>query len=324
MVRVRRGGKWISPWGKTFAAATPWPPAGPTQVISDSEHGINCVVFPETRGRAAFAMVTFLFWNIHKRPLQDLIVALAREHEVDVIMLAECRLPEHVLLEGLNEGEAHYHFAHGLCEAVRVFTRFSSEFLVPRFESDRISLRHLTLPACIEVLLAIVHLPSKLHFSEKSMAFECVALSKKIREQEAALGHSRTVVVGDLNMNPFEDGVTGTEGLHAVMSREVASRGSRTVQERPYPFFYNPMWSRFGDRPDGPPGTYYYDRSEHVTYFWNIFDQVLIRPELVPRLDSDGPTVLSKVGGTSLLAPDGRPDQRGASDHLPILFRLTL
>jgi endonuclease/exonuclease/phosphatase family metal-dependent hydrolase len=269
-------------------------------------------------------MVTFLFWNIRKRPLQNLILALAKDNQVDVIMLAECHLPEQVLLETLNKDNAEYHFAYGECPAVRVFTRFNSDFLVRRYESERVSLRYLTLPACIEVLLAIVHLPSKLYFSDDSMAFECVALAKKVREQEGALGHSRTVIVGDLNMNPFEAGVASTEGLHAVMSRQVAARGSRTVQDRPYPFFYNPMWGRFGDRTDGPPGTYYYERSEHVTYFWNIFDQVLVRPALLPTLDSDGPKVLTNAGGTSLLAPDGKPDWRGGSDHLPILFSLNL
>jgi lipoyl(octanoyl) transferase len=64
------------------------------------------------------------------------------------------------------------------------------------------------------------------------------------------------------------------------------------------------MWGYFGDALDGPPGTYYDSRSEPVTYFWNIFEQVLIRPTLldafVPAslkiLDSDGDeTLLTKL-----------------------------
>jgi hypothetical protein len=269
-------------------------------------------------------MVTFLFWNIHKRPLQELIAALANDHQVDVIMLAECRLPEQVLMQTLNTGKAQYHFAHGVCGAVRVFTRFDSRFLAPRYEGERVSLRRLTLPSCVEVLLAIVHLPSKFYFSEDTVALECAALSMRIREQEAALGHSRTVVVGDFNMNPFDAGVASPDGLNAVMSRQVAARGSLMVGDRSYPFFYNPMWSRFGDRADGPPGTYYSERTERVTHFWNVYDQVLIRPELVPRLDPRGAEVLTMAGSTPLVTPDGKPDRESASDHLPILFRLNL
>jgi hypothetical protein len=110
-------------------------------------------------------------------------------------------------------------------------------------------------------------LPSRLHFSDESMIFECANLAKMIEDQEEAWGHWRTILLGDLNVNPFEIGVVGTGGLHAVMSRDVASRGSRTVQSREYDFFYNPMWAHFGDRQGGVPGTYYYDKAEHVATF---------------------------------------------------------
>jgi hypothetical protein len=128
--------------------------------------------------------------------------------------------------------------------------------------------------------------------------------------------------MGDLNVNPFEAGMVGTGGLHAVMSREVASRGSRTVQAREYDFFYNPMWAHFGDRQNGPPGTYYYDKAEHVTYFWNIFDQILVRPALLEGLGSESVRILTSVKGLSLLGPGGRPDRAVASDHLPVLLDL--
>ena len=107
-----------------------------------------------------------------------------------------------------------------------------------------------------------------------------------------------------------------------MMSREVASRGSRTVQAREYDFFYNPMWAHFGDRQNGPPGTYYYDKAEHVTYFWNIFDQILVRPALLEGLGSESVRILTSVKGLSLLGPGGRPDRAVASDHLPVLLDL--
>ena len=59
-------------------------------------------------------------------------------------------------------------------------------------------------------------------------------------EQEQQAGHPRTVLVGDFNMNPFESGMVGAAALHSAMSRQVWSRGSRTVKGHEYPFFYNP------------------------------------------------------------------------------------
>lgn len=230
---------------------------------------------------------------------------------------------DRTVLTHLNAAHVRYELWPGLCDYLTFFAAFDAGFLVPAFESARVSIRRLALPARQEILLAAAHLPSRLHFSDESMIFECTNLARMIREQEVASGHQRTILLGDLNVNPFEVGVVGTGGLHAVMSRQVASRGSRTVQSREYDFFYNPMWGHFGDRSGGVPGTYYYDRAEHVTYFWNIFDQVLVRPALLSGLASDGVRVLTSAGGASLLGPGGLPNRSIGSDHLPLLTELS-
>jgi hypothetical protein len=143
-----------------------------------------------------------------------------------------------------------------------------------------------------------------------------------ITAEEDKVGHRRTVLVGDFNMNPFEAGLVGAAGLHSVMSRQVASRLVRTVQDREYRFFYNPMWSHFGDSKRKTAGSYYYDNSEQVNYFWNMFDQVLMRPELAERFDPGELSIVASVGSDSLVRADGRPDGTRYSDHLPIIFRM--
>ncbi len=123
-------------------------------------------------------------------------------------------------------------------------------------------------------------------------------------------------------MNPFETGVVSAAGMHAVMDRNVAQRGTRIVQDREYPFFYNPMWRFFGDGTPGPSGTCYYPRSEHKVYFWNIFDQVLVRPALLDRFRLDDLAVIDHTGEESLLTETGIPSRKLGSDHLPVLFGL--
>jgi hypothetical protein len=88
--------------------------------------------------------------------------------------------------------------------------------------------------------------------------------------------------------------------------------------------FYNPMWSLFGDWSPGPAGTYYYSNSEHRVFFWNIFDQVLIRPDLLDRFSNEELKVLDSDGNVSFLSPRGVPNVKLGSDHLPILFKLEL
>jgi hypothetical protein len=125
-------------------------------------------------------------------------------------------------------------------------------------------------------------------------------------------------------MNPFEKGLVTANGLNAVSSRQVASRGSRKVLSRQYPFFFNPMWGHFGDRPGHPPGSYYYERAEMVNYYWNVFDQVMVRPDIMDRCDGEGVKILTKAGDASLLRDDGIPNSKDFSDHLPLLFEIEL
>jgi hypothetical protein len=264
-------------------------------------------------------VTTFLFWNLARKPLEDLVVNIVREESVDVVILAECEISLPTLLRRLGS----FHLGAGFCRRIKILTRFSSKFLTPVFESERVSIRRLALPKRVEVLLAAVHLPSKLYFSGASQAGECAVLAKHIAEQERLAGHRRTILVGDFNMNPFEVGLISASGLHGVMSRSVARQGVRAIQGRSYPFFYNPMWNHLGDDRE-PAGTYYYERAEHVNYFWNVFDQVLVRPDLMDNLKPGRVAILTKAGGRSLLTNEGRPDKLTASDHLPVLFVLDL
>jgi hypothetical protein len=125
-------------------------------------------------------------------------------------------------------------------------------------------------------------------------------------------------------MNPFESGMVSAAGLHAVMDRRIAREGSRVVQGREYPFFYNPMWGLLGDGSRGPAGTFFHRHAEQEAYFWNMFDQVLVRPALLDRFDFKDLAILDDTGAEPLVKDSGVPDRDVGSDHLPVLFRLNL
>ena len=268
-------------------------------------------------------MTTFLFWNIGGKRLEDVIARLVSYYEIDVLILVESSIPTPALLRALQKQKAAYQHCPSLCEKVQIFADFSSRFIKPVHDEDRLTIRHLRLPGQTDVLLAACHFPSKLHWSYQSQAQECTVLAAQIKMVEEQVGHSRTVLVGDLNMNPFEDGVVSAIGLHAVMCRHVAQRHTRIVQSRAYPFFYSPMWSLLGDASPGPSGTYYYAGSEPIVYFWNMFDQVLLRPALLDRFSNQDLEILTSVEETSFLSESGIPGTY-ASDHLPVRFKLRL
>jgi hypothetical protein len=272
------------------------------------------------------ARTCFLFWNVHRMPVAPLVAALVNDYGVDLAILLEDAMPED-LEAALNSNDIGPFLSHeDRGTKFRLYARSSLGRLHLAFGNDNgnLAMWRLASPDRREITLVVAHGPTKLFASGDSQAMECSLIADAIRHQERKVGHTRTVLVGDLNMNPFESGVVGANGLHAVMSQTVARKMARTVNGVSYPFFYNPMWSRMGDGSAGPCGTFYYERAEHVVYFWNTFDQVLLRPELLDCFDFKRLVVPTKAGQTPLVTGDGRPNRKLASDHLPVVFELDL
>ncbi len=157
-------------------------------------------------------------------------------------------------------------------------------------------------------------------------------VAQDVRTVEGDVGHSRTVLVGDPNMNPFEGGLVQTTAFHAVMTRHLTDVVVRHEARDGYPVFYNPMWSCLGDRPASriqprgrrrPPGTYYFDNTnDRANVFWQMFDQVLLRPELMEQLTHL--EILAGDGTEEFVTAEGKPRAGLISDHLPVLFELNL
>jgi endonuclease/exonuclease/phosphatase (EEP) superfamily protein YafD len=268
--------------------------------------------------------LSFVFWNLNGKPLWDSLASIVMRHDIDIVMLAECpEEPTEVcrLLEERTKKQ--FHFAPGPLGKLQLLTKFPESALTPVFDNraGRLTIRRLRLDdPRIDILVAVVHLPSKLHYSDNDQLSFAIEIVRDINDYERRFPNARTIIVGDFNMNPFEQGIVSAMGLHAVMTRAIAEGESRTVSARDYRYFYNPMWSCFGDRSEGPAGTYYYRKSTPISYFWNIFDQVLLRPEIMHWLKEL--RILDHDGSTSLLNERGRPDSVAGSDHLPLYFRL--
>ncbi|NUQ74892.1 MAG: endonuclease/exonuclease/phosphatase family protein [Polyangiaceae bacterium] len=269
-------------------------------------------------------MMTFLFWNCRKAT--DLVGKLVAEHRVDVLVLAESHAEPARILSAIEDADGARFEVDPLCQDIAIFTRFSASALQPEHDEPGLSIRRIpTVPE--DILLVAMHLLSKDNASDADQASLTPIYAAEIGRIERKLGMRRTLLVGDLNMNPFDHGVVQATGFHAISSRQVATqrgnreKGGRTVDTRWYPYFYNPMWRFFGDAQGTPPGTFFRDKGGPIAYFWHLYDQVLIRPDLVPRFVDRDLMILSQCGDIALVNAKGEPS---ASDHLPVLFRLNL
>ncbi len=82
------------------------------------------------------------------------------------------------------------------------------------------------------------------------------------------------------------------------------------------------MWNYFGDS-EAPYGTIYHRTSGHVSHEWNLYDQIIIRPEMHNYLENDAVSIITNIAGHSLLKSYNRPEEK-FSDHLPILLKLKI
>lgn len=248
----------------------------------------------------------------------------ARAHHVDLAVLAECQEPGADIIRELNRHhplQPYWEFTEGV-SSLRFFTRLPAQSIRSISDDGRASLRSITPPLGPAILIAAAHLRSKLEADDFDQHFAAAALNRLILGAEQKVGHKRTLVIGDLNMDPFDPGMMAANGLHAVMDKTTASKARRVVQGESYEFFYNPMWSRMGDEIPGPPGTYYYNRSGRaINRFWSTFDQVLLRPDLLKFYNSRRLHVIDEIDGVRLLK-DNIID-RNMSDHLPIVVELS-
>ena len=272
-------------------------------------------------------MVSFLFWNVNRNPVQEIVAELAELYEIDVIILAESNIEESNMVFELNSRtDSRYSTPPRRGRRIDIYTRFPSNWFTSVADPYGMSIQHLEDPILNSKLLVVaVHLPSRLHQSDEDLSQLATRWREDIEDAEKDVGHSNTVVVGDLNMDPFHRGVVSSEGLHGVMDKRIAARKTRRVLEKERHFFYNPMWALFGNEQVGPPGTFFYDASSRpVNYFWHMYDQVLLRPELLPFFNDSDLRILTHTETYSLLTDSGRPDADNTSDHFPLLFRIEL
>ena len=239
-------------------------------------------------------------------------------------MVAECGdLAKDVLTRLSSASEGPYRYLGATGNGLQVFTSYGSSLVthLPRHRDERVVVFRVDLPLKPPFLLAALHLNSKLHGNSPASQLGYAGRARdEIVYHEAATGIDRTVVVGDFNMDPYESGMVSVDGFHAIMDRRIVIGPRRKIGPDRFDAFYNPMWSLMGDLTSWPPGSLYHlgDRSSPR---WHTFDQVILRPGLIPALT---PYELEFVTSHEFVNATGRPGSGSGSDHFPLWFTLNV
>ena len=250
-----------------------------------------------------------------------------QEYEVDVLVLAECRVPASVLLSALQSVDRAFEQPANPHPRFRFFTRFPGHHLVPWHSDGRLAVHRLQFEGYQDILMAAFHYLDRRNNSRSKQHQKLKNYKRTLLEAERKAGHDRTILFGDLNMNPYEIGMLDPEsGLGAMMTWELASiHGERKGDDLPR--FYNPMWAIMG-RPE-VPGTFYWDDTDPENTYWHCLDGVLLRPALPGSFRDEDLRIVRWIPGLSgeridLIRLAEVHWRITHSDHLPILFKLDM
>ena len=303
----------------------------------------------------------FLFWNLNKTPITQNIVRAVTTHAIDILLIAETayKTSPNLLLQALNDFPRDIDDGDFTCvldssEArVQLYSRLKNPNWQIKVSRAYYDIWEFFSDAGSNLFLAAVHFPSIQ--VDQGDGQRRVAIELKNDLQELATASNKVweafpvVVCGDFNANPFDPGISGVYGMNASLSREIVQRshGIRILDQRSYPYFYNPMWRLLGGKDqqqdsNSPPkndnsstetssriyGTYYDSGlSKSVDYYWYTLDQILVSPSLLRSFRDEDMNVLTRDaenGGVSLVSRNGIPRTPNYPDHLPLFFRLSL
>ena len=271
---------------------------------------------------------TFLVWNTARKSMYKEISELAKMTKADFIILIESDAIPSQMISNLtiSTGNKYYYSNNKM--------KFSNGHLYSLFDDSKIRnltahpryiIKEVRLPET-NFNLCILHLPSKNNWGN-SLDHDslCTEINEDINHYENINGHKKSIITGDFNMNPFDNGIINAKGLHSVMDRKIAEREKRSIYEKDYHFFYNPMWSFYGVQGKSRlNGTNYFNSSKFVNYYWNMYDQVLVRPKLLENFEDNDVQIIEHTltkDLTYLYRNEIRIDT-DISDHLPITFKL--
>ncbi len=266
-------------------------------------------------------MPRIIFWNVNKKDLTNLVCSITKSNNADVVILNENKVPISDMLKALRTSVSKdFYCPESTPSTEERFHCFckNRELDLSEIHSDRrtrTSVRKINIGRH-RVMLALVHGVDPRNYDPATRQSRAQSLADEMKFVKEQQKTKKLVLLGDFNMNPYDTGMNLAAGLNAMMTKSCVAKGSRRDGFEDYDFYYNPMWSLFGDNTDGPAGTIY-DTSNQGPYGWSMFDQVLINHSIVSLFQDV--RILTEAGTQSLMDGKGRPNSSTASDHFPIL-----
>lgn len=257
------------------------------------------------------------FWNTNKNEsINTVINEIVLEYDISLIVLAEYVADADELISTMLKNGIVLKQYEKICERITIFGTLKN--LEPKFDDGHSTIKVIN----NKDILCCIHLNSKIYGDNENQRNILInRFISEIQRVEKELNTENTIIVGDLNINPFDSSCIDARYIHGIPIFEDADRRKRKILEETFYMFYNPMWNFLGDFTK-PYGTYYHSGNDTVNTFWNIYDQVIIRPAMRKRFVDSSLKIITRTEKRFLLDANGHPN-KNISDHLPIIFEIT-
>ena len=276
--------------------------------------------------------MNILFWNAGlkgKRAgnidnVNACLLEMIMEYKIDLLILAEYNANIQSMCNQINTRickNINYRPIPNLGGCDKIKGIIKSEYPIESLrEQNRYQIAKIS-TSTYQLIIGMVHNVSKMQFSERQQEEMLRMFHGDIMEVEIEHKCKNTIAIGDFNANPFEPSCIGAGMMHALPFVEnIINKPERKIQGVCYQKFYNPTWKFYGSN-TVPHTTYYYDNSDMINYYWNAFDQVIVRPGLIKAFDENKLKIISKTDNRKLMKND-KPDKENYSDHLPLFCTL--
>ncbi|WP_394532804.1 hypothetical protein C1N83_27965 (plasmid) [Priestia aryabhattai] len=274
-------------------------------------------------------VLKFLFWNVNNKNLTDLIVELVNEEAIDIVLLAESKEIDDIILERKLVSVTKKPYKSRYISGQKILLLDNLKNHIARLNEDKRTSSCQYLINNQDILVVGVHLRDQYSVHSEDL-YDLAGQHRELIDKQQV---DKVIVIGDFNMNPYEKGIMGATGFNAIMSREeIRYNPFRTFGYKQSKFYYNPSWDAYSL--SSPNGTYHYNsNTKALNPYWHLLDQVIISADLMDCYVEKSFNIVTKIKSTELLKKitsrstkleNCIPDKENYSDHLPIIFEMNI
>lgn len=260
-------------------------------------------------------MLNIIYWNLHKRKIEEYIVNCIVENDVDIAIFSEF---ENVDFQSVicNLGNTYQHIK-AVEEDKKVTMIVRRGIRVTSMQPQKRYTIY-TVDTCLKkYIVAALHLEDRRNYKPAQRIDTIQTIVPDIEENERCNDCDNTIVIGDFNANPYDEEMLSKYGFNAVLFKSVINDEEYTnPKSNRIRRFYNPILHYLSEETE-MYGSFYFD-DDYMTPYWYCLDQILVRRKLANCIANI--KYLKSINNIGLIKGKS-PDNR-ISDHLPLLVNI--